>query len=95
MDATIQVQLPEDLQQAIIHMTRQAINRALLEAKEKNDYPPYMTKTETAKYLHIAPKKLLDWEAHYNDIPTIEIEGITRYQRTSLDEWMQRHQLNK
>ncbi|KRL27446.1 hypothetical protein FD27_GL001209 [Limosilactobacillus frumenti DSM 13145] len=95
MDATIQMQLPSDLQRAITRMTSQAIEQALIEAKEKDGFPPYMTKTETAKYLHIAPKTLLDLESRYHDIPTIEIEGVTRYQRIALDEWMQRHQLKR
>lgn len=95
MDATIKMQLPEGLRQAITHMARQAINQALIESKKKDGFPPYMTKTETAKYLHIAPKTLLEWEKHCNDIPTIEIEGVTRYQRASLDEWMQQHRLNQ
>ena len=95
MDSTIKMQLPEGLRQAITHMARQAINQALIETKEKDGFPPYMTKTETAKYLHISSKTLLEWEKHCNDIPTIEIEGVTRYQRASLDKWMQQHRLNK
>lgn len=94
MDATIKVQLPEDLQQAITHMARQAIKQALTEAK-KNSFPPYMNKTEARKYLHISSKTLLDWETQYDDIPIIVIDGIQRYKRTDLDKWMQQHRLNK
>ena len=54
-----------------------------------------MNKTEARKYLHISSKTLLDWETQYNDIPIIVIDGIKRYKRTDLDEWMQQHRLNK
>ena len=91
----LQVQLPEDLQEATKKMIADSLNSALKELEIKNSFPPYMNKTEARKYLHISPKTLLDWETQYNDIPIIVIDGIQRYKRTDLDEWMQQHRLNQ
>lgn len=91
----LQVQLPEDLQEATKKMIADSLNSALKELEIKNSFPPYMNKTEARKYLHISSKTLLDWETQYNDIPIIVIDGIQRYKRTDLDEWMQQHRLNK
>ena len=91
----LQVQLPEDLQEATKKMIADSLNSALKELEIKNSFPPYMNKTGARKYLHISSKTLLDWETQYNDIPIIVIDGIQRYKRTDLDEWMQQHRLNK
>ena len=87
----LQVQLPEDLQEATKKMIADSLNSALKELEIKNSFPPYMNKTEARKYLHISSKTLLDWETQYNDIPIIVIDGIQRYKRNDLDEWMQQH----
>ena len=91
---SLQVQLPNDLQEAIITMAKSAINQAVISAKEKDGFRPYMTKTETARYLHVSPKTLNDWEKSYKDIPVIVIEGVRSYNRTDLDKWMSKHKLN-
>lgn len=92
---SLKVQLPDNLQEATKKMIADSLNSALKELEIKNSFPPYMNKTEARKYLHISSKTLLDWETQYNDIPIIVIDGIKRYKRTDLDEWMQQHRLNK
>ena len=91
----LKVQLPEDLQEATKKMIADSLEHAVKELELKNSFPPYLNKTEARKYLHVSSKTLLDWEAQYNDIPIIVIDGIQRYKRTDLDEWMQQHRLNK
>lgn len=91
----LKVQLPNDLQEATKKMIADSLNSALKELEIKNSFPPYMNKTEARKYLHISSKTLLDWETQYDDIPIIVIDGIQRYKRTDLDDWMQQHRLNK
>lgn len=91
----LKVQLPEDLQEATKKMIADSLEHAIKELELKNSFPPYLNKTEARKYLHVSSKTLLDWEAQYNDIPIIVIDGIQRYKRTDLDEWMQQHRLNK
>ncbi|WP_418292720.1 helix-turn-helix domain-containing protein [Limosilactobacillus vaginalis] len=92
---SLKVQLPNDLQEATKKMIADSLNSAVKEFEIKNSFPPYLNKTEATKYLHISSKTLLDWEAKYNDIPIIVIDGIQRYKRTDLDDWMQQHRLNK
>lgn len=91
----LEVQLPKDIQEATKKMIADSLNSALKELEIKNSFQPYMNKTEARKYLHISSKTLLDWETQYDDIPIIVIDGIQRYKRTDLDEWMQQHRLNK
>ena len=91
----LKVQLPDDLQEATRAMIANSLNSAVKEIEIKNSFPPYLNKTEATKYLHISSKTLLDWEAKYNDIPIIVIDGIQRYKRADLDDWMQQHRLNK
>ncbi|MBB1068747.1 helix-turn-helix domain-containing protein [Limosilactobacillus sp. RRLNB_1_1] len=95
MNNTVEFKLPTDLQEAIKQIVSSSVAQIITETQQKNNYRPYMTKQETASYLHIAPKTLLDWEAKYKDIPTIEIDGVKRYRRTDLDNWMETRKLNK
>lgn len=48
-----------------------------------------MTTKETQKYLHVDRKTLYRWRAAF-DLPYFVIGGAIRYERTSLDEWMDR-----
>lgn len=89
------MKLPNDLQDAIKQLVSSSVAQIVDETQRKSNYRPYMNKQETARYLHISAKTLLDWEAKYTDIPTIEIEGVKRYRRTDLDSWMETHKINK
>lgn len=95
MNNIVEMKLPSDLQDAIKQLISSSIAQIVDETQRKYNYRPYMNKQETAEYLHISPKTLLDWEAKYTDIPTIEIEGVKRYRRTDLDNWMEKHKINK
>ena len=45
----LQVQLPDDLQEATKKMIADSLNSALKELEIKNSFPPYMNKTEARK----------------------------------------------
>lgn len=83
----IGLQLPPELQEATKAMIGDALNKAIKDAQNKNSFPPYMTKQEASKYLHISPVTFNKWQQAYN-IPVIEIEGVKRYKRTELDKFM-------
>lgn len=86
MDA-IKMELPAELQQATIAMINKAVDQAIKDITTKNSFPPYMTQQEACKYLHIAPSTFNKWQGAYN-IPVVQVEGIKRYKRDSLDEFM-------
>lgn len=83
----IGLQLPPELQEATKTMIGEALNEAIKNVQIKNSFPPYMTKQEASKYLHISPVTFNKWQQAYN-IPVIEIEGVKRYKRTELDKFM-------
>lgn len=83
----LQVQLPEDLQEATKKMIADSLNSALKELEIKNSFPPYLTRKEASKYLHISGTTFDKWQRKLN-IPLIQIEGVKRYKRETLDEFM-------
>lgn len=89
MAMDVSVSLPPELQQATQAMVSTAVNKAIQEALNKNSFRPYMTQQESCKYLHVAPSTLNRWIKDYN-LPIVQIEGVKRYSRTSLDEFMKR-----
>lgn len=91
----LSVELPQDLKEAVLSLVSTTMQKTADNIKQQLRTSPYLNKTETAKYLHISPKTLLDWEKKYKDIPTIEVEGIRRYRKSDLDEFMEKHKLNK
>lgn len=83
----IGLKLPPELEQATREMVATAIKSAIAEARNKNNFPPYMTQQEASKYLHVSPGTFNKWQRIYN-IPVVQIEGVKRYKRTSLDNFM-------
>lgn len=90
MDNTIKMQLPASLQEATTQMVRDAISAAIAENIKKEAYPTYMNQRQASKYLNIAPATLIKWEKANKDLPVITIEGVKRYPRLELDEWMKK-----
>lgn len=85
----ITMQLPVELQNVITETVKNALDVAIKDKEKKNQYPPYMNQKQASMYLHIAPATLIKWEKQNKDFPTISIDGVKRYQKTSLDKWMQ------
>ena len=84
----IDLQMPPELKTATLHMVTAAIDSAVKEVTNKNSFPPYMTQQEACKYLHIAPSTFNKWQGAYN-IPVVQIENVKRYNKESLDKFMQ------
>lgn len=84
----IGLQLPPELQEATKTMIGEALNEAIKNVQTKNSFPPYMTKQEASKYLHVSPVTFNKWQQAYN-IPVVQIENVKRYKKTSLDKFMQ------
>lgn len=85
----ITMQLPNDLQNAIVEEVRTALHEVIKTNQQQSKFPPYMNQKLAASYLHVAPATLIKWEKRYNDFPVLVIEGTKRYSKASLDKWMQ------
>ena len=85
----IGLQLPPELQEATKTMICEALNEAIKNVQIKNSTPPFLTQQEACKYLHIAPSTFNKWDREYH-IPVIRIEGVKRYKKDSLDEFMKK-----
>ncbi|OTA49480.1 helix-turn-helix domain-containing protein [Limosilactobacillus reuteri] len=85
----IGLQLPPELQEATKTMICEALNEAIKNVQIKNSFPPFLTQQEACKYLHIAPSTFNKWDREYH-IPVIRIEGVKRYKKDSLDEFMKK-----
>ena len=84
----LEVQLPKDIQEATLNMINQALTKAVHGIKQQKNFPPYMTRQEASKYLHVSGNTFDKWQRELN-IPVIQIEGVKRYKRSSLDKAME------
>ena len=83
----LEVQLPKDIQEATLKMIHTVLTTAVKDIEKQKSFPPYMTKQEASKYLHISGTTFDKWQCKLN-IPVIQIEGVKRYKRETLDEFM-------
>ena len=88
---SLQVQLPNDLQEATKAMIGDALNKAIKDAQNKNSFPPYLNKGEASAYCGVSRGIFNSWIEKYN-IPTIKIEGVSRFRREALDEFLIQHE---
>lgn len=87
----LQVQLPDDLQEATRAMISEALDEAVADIQVKNSFPPYLNKGEASAYCRVSRSVFNSWITKYN-IPTIQIEGVSRFRREALDNFMQQHE---
>lgn len=83
----LQIQLPKDIQKATLKMINQALTKAVHGIKQQNSFPPYLTRQEASKYLHVSGTTFDKWQRELH-IPLIQIEGVKRYKRETLDQFM-------
>lgn len=88
---SLQVQLPDDLQEATRTMIREAIDEAVTDIQVKNSFPPYLNKGEASAYCGVSRGVFNSWINKYS-IPSIQIEGVSRLRREALDDFMQQHE---
>lgn len=84
----LEVQLPKDIQEATLKMVHTVLTTAVNDIEKQKSFPPYMTKQEASKYLHVSGNTFDKWQRELN-IPVIQIEGVKRYKRSSLDKAME------
>lgn len=87
-DFTTTVQLPDDINKAIV----KAVNNALITANQQlvksTKYPMYMNIKQTASYLGVSYNTIKKWINMYPDFPCKAIDGSYHINREALDEFM-------
>lgn len=83
----LEVQLPKDVQEATLKMVHTVLITAVKDIEKQKSFPPYLTRQEASKYLHISGTTFDKWQRKLN-IPVIQIEGVKRYKRETLDQFM-------
>lgn len=83
----LEVQLPKDVQEATLKMVHTVLITVVKDIEKQNSFPPYLTRQEASKYLHISGTTFDKWQCKLN-IPVIQIEGVKRYKRETLDQFM-------
>lgn len=83
----VSVNLPPELQEATLKMINTALSMAVKDIEKQKSFPPYLTRQEASKYLHVSGTTFDKWQCKLN-IPVIQIEGVKRYKRETLDQFM-------
>ena len=83
----VSVNLPPELQEATLKMINTALSMAVKDIEKQKTFPPYLTRQEASKYLHISGTTFDKWQCKLN-IPVIQVEGVKRYKRETLDQFM-------
>lgn len=83
----VSVNLPPELQEATLKMINTALSMAVKDIEKQKSFPPYLTRQEASKYLHVSGTTFDKWQCKLN-IPVIQVEGVKRYKRETLDQFM-------
>ena len=88
---SLKVELPNDLREAPKTMIADSLDSAIKDIQAKNSFPPYLNKGEASAYCGVSRGVFNSWLEKY-DIPTIKIEGVSRFRRKALDDFMQQNE---
>lgn len=86
----INLRLPPDLETAINQTIEEAVKSAVNETRRANSYPPYLNRGEAAAYCGVSRGVFNTWANKYG-IPVVQIDGVNRFNRERLDEFMEQH----
>ncbi|HJF47965.1 MAG TPA: helix-turn-helix domain-containing protein [Limosilactobacillus oris] len=86
----INLRLPPDLETAINQTIEEAVKSAVDETRRANNYPPYLNRGEAAAYCGVSRGVFNAWANKYG-IPVVQIDGVNRFNRERLDEFMEQH----
>lgn len=87
---TVEMRLPDDLQGAFLELARNAFQVVVSESRNSNQVPEYMDATTASKYLNVSRNTFYKWVKLYS-VPLVDIDGIKRYRRIDLDNFMNQH----
>lgn len=82
--------LPAELNQAIIAAVKSSFTDAKQTFESKEQYPHYLNKKEACSYLNVSYNTLMGWIKNDPDFPYKEINGVVRFSRDKLDEFMEK-----
>lgn len=85
---TTTVQLPDELTNAIKAAVQDSFDEAKQELTNGASYPLYMNKTQLCQYLNVSYNTLRNWLATNPDFPHSTINGVMRFNRDDVTEYM-------
>lgn len=85
---TATIQLPDDLTDAIEAAVQASFDAARAEVSTKEDFPMYLNKRQLCQYLNVSFNTLQNWLKASPDFPRSTIDGIVRFNRDDVTEYM-------
>lgn len=87
------MEIPFELSDTALHqigsVMQDMASKAFKDAGTRQQFPPYMTKQEAAKYLHVSSQTLSGFIAEGLGVTTVG--NITRISKVSADKFMEAH----
>lgn len=87
----VKMQLPDELQEAVTDLARTALMVAITETRNNQQAPGYLKAGEASKYLGVSKTTFYEWIKKHG-IKTVEIDGVKRYSKQSLDNFMMNYE---
>ena len=81
------VQLPDELNEAIIKAVNDSFEKAKSKFDQSEQYPKYLNKKQACHYLNVSYNTLNKFKAD-EDFPCSVVGGVVRYNRDELDKYM-------
>lgn len=87
----LQFKLPDELATAVTNLAKDALKTAVTEVRNNQQTPGYLKAKEASEYLGVSRTTFNAWVKKHG-VKTVEIDGVRRYSRASLDEFMKNHE---
>lgn len=87
---TTTVQLPDELSNAIKVAVQNSFAAAKKDLSQEAKFPLYMNTKQTCEYLNVSYNTFKSWLRTYPDFPHSVINGVTRFNRNDVTEFMRK-----
>ena len=85
---TTTVQLPGELNDAIIDAVKSSFAMAKDQFTNENQFPLYLNKKQACQYLNVSYGTLMKWVKSEPSFPCSDVDGVVRFNRNELDKFM-------
>ncbi|WP_270330962.1 hypothetical protein [Lapidilactobacillus dextrinicus] len=82
MASELTIAIPDTATNEITAMFIASAQKAFNALVQAQSYPPYMNQGQACDYLHVSVKTFKKL-----NIPVVSLDGVTRYSRTTLDQY--------
>ena len=85
---TTTVQLPEELNEAIVEAVKTTFIHANEKAVKGKEFPLYLNTKQACEYLNVSYNTLQKFIKSDNNFPYSSVDGVVRFNRNELDKYM-------